>query len=168
MLRTATITVLLLASTVTAPAGAGPVVATSPDTASAVPAPTNDLTVAQAAVLAAERAFARTMADRDHAAFTGFLAEEAVFFSGEQATRGRAAVAASWARLYEGAEAPFSWEPDQVQVLDSGTLALSTGPVRDPTGKVIARFNSIWRREAPGVWKVVFDKGSPVCAPRAP
>jgi ketosteroid isomerase-like protein len=167
MLRTATLTVLLLASTVTAPAGAGPL-ATSPGTATAATTPNHALTVAQAEVMAAERAFAKTMADRDHAAFTGFLAEETVFFSGEQATRGRAAVAASWARLYEGPDAPFSWEPDQVQVLDSGTLALSTGPVRDPSGKVIARFNSIWRREAPGVWKVVFDKGSPVCAPKAP
>jgi ketosteroid isomerase-like protein len=167
MLPTATLTVLLLASTVTAPAGAGPV-ATSPGTASAVPAPTDDLAVARAEVMAAERAFARTMADRDHAAFAGFLAEDTVFFTGEQATRGRAAVAASWARLYEGPDAPFSWAPDQVQVLDSGTLALSTGPVRDPSGNVIARFNSIWRREAPGVWKVVFDKGSPVCAPKAP
>ncbi|WP_460822031.1 YybH family protein [Lysobacter olei] len=132
------------------------------------PATTPDLTTTHAEVMAAERAFAKTMADRDHAAFAGFLAEETVFFSGEQATRGRSAVAASWARLYEGPDAPFSWEPDQVQVLESGTLALSTGPVRDPSGKVIARFNSIWRREAPGVWKVVFDKGSPVCAPKAP
>lgn len=166
MLRTATITILLLASTATSPAGAGPV-ATAPGNSATASAPTDALAVAQAEVIAAERAFARTMADRDHAAFTSFLAEETVFFSGEQATRGRAAVAASWARLYEGPAAPFSWEPDQVQVLDSGALALSTGPVRDPSGKVIARFNSIWRREAPGVWKVVFDKGSPVCGPEA-
>ena len=167
MLRTATITVLLLASTVTSPAGAGPMAA-APGNATATPAPTDTLAVAQAEVMAAERAFAKTMADRDPAAFAGFLAEETVFFAGEQATRGRAAVAASWAGLFEGPAAPFSWEPDQVQVLDSGTLALSTGPVRDPSGKVIARFNSIWRREAPGVWKVVFDKGSPVCAPKSP
>jgi len=46
--------------------------------------------------------------------------------------------------------------------LDSGTLALSSGPVRDPTGKVVARFNSIWRQEPGGVWRVVFDKGSPL------
>ena len=58
-------------------------------------------------------------------------------------------------------EAPFSWEPDQVEVLESGTLALSTGPVRDPAGVVIARFNSIWRLEAANRWRVVFDKGSP-------
>ena len=34
-------------------------------------------------VEATERAFARTMADRDHAAFTNFLADEAVFFGGK-------------------------------------------------------------------------------------
>ena len=42
-----------------------------------------------------------------------------------------------------------------------GTLALSTGPVRNPAGQPIARFNSIWRQEAPGVWRIVFDKGQP-------
>jgi hypothetical protein len=46
-------------------------------------------------------------------------------------------------------------------VLESGTLALSTGPVVDTSGEVVGRFNSIWRLEAPGVWKIVFDKGGP-------
>lgn len=114
-------------------------------------------------VLATERAFAKTMADRDHAAFVSFLAAETVFFSGEKALRGAEAVAAHWKRYYEGKEAPFSWEPAQVEVLDSGTLALSTGPVRDPGGKVSGTFTSIWRREGPGRWRIVFDKGCPVC-----
>jgi hypothetical protein len=70
-------------------------------------------------------------------------------------------VIAGWAPYFVGAQAPFSWKPDQVEVLASGTLALSTGPVRDPSGQVIARFNSIWRLEAPNRWRVVFDKGSP-------
>jgi ketosteroid isomerase-like protein len=117
----------------------------------------------QQQVMDTERAFARTMADRDHAGFASFLSEEAVFFSGETPTRGRDAVAAAWRRFYEGASAPFSWEPDLVEVLPSGGLALSTGPVRDPAGKVIGRFNSIWRLEPSGAWKIVFDKGSPVC-----
>ena len=60
-------------------------------------------------------------------------------------------------------DAPFSWEPEQVQVLDSGTLALSSGPVRNPEGKTVATFTSIWRLEAPGVWRIVFDKGNRVC-----
>lgn len=123
----------------------------------------------RAEVMAAERAFAGTMAQRDHAAFTGFLAEEAVFFTdGGPPLRGKQAVAAGWQPFFEGAAAPFAWRPDQVEVLQSGTLALSTGPVLDPSGRVVGRFNSIWRREAPGVWRIVFDKGSPVCPPEAP
>ncbi|MBL8286914.1 MAG: nuclear transport factor 2 family protein [Rubrivivax sp.] len=116
---------------------------------------------AEEQVLAAERTFARSMAERNAAAFASFIADEAVFFGGAAPLRGKAAVVAGWARFFEGPAAPFSWEPDHVEVLASGTLALSTGPVRDPAGKVIARFNSIWRHEAPGVWRVVFDKGSP-------
>ncbi|HEU5208358.1 MAG TPA: nuclear transport factor 2 family protein [Longimicrobiales bacterium] len=133
-------------------------------------APTRPATTASPATLeqqvfTAERAFARTMADRDHAAFTRMLSDEAVFFTGPAALRGREAVAAHWKRFYEGERAPFAWEPDTVQVLESGTLALSTGPVRDPAGTIVGRFNSIWRRESPGVWRVVFDKGQPVCPP---
>jgi len=111
----------------------------------------------------AERAFAKTMADRDFTAFQAFLADEAIFFSGERANRGKAAVAQAWKGLYDGKAAPFSWEPEHVEVLDSGKLAHSSGPVRDPSGKIVGRFNSIWRLEAPGTWRVVFDKGCDVC-----
>lgn len=111
----------------------------------------------------AERAFARTMAERNFNAFTSFLADDAVFYAGQKPIRGKQAVAEDWRKFYEKREAPFSWEPTQVEVLESGTLAHSSGPVRDPSGKVFATFNSIWRLEAPGVWRVVFDKGSEVC-----
>lgn len=114
-------------------------------------------------VMAVERAFAQTMAQRDHAAFTRFLSDEAVFFSGPTPLRGKSAVAAFWKRFYDAAQAPFAWEPEQVQVLDSGTLALSSGPVRDAHGEVFATFTSIWRLEAPGTWRIVFDKGNDVC-----
>ena len=48
-------------------------------------------------------------------------------------------------------------------MLDAGDLALSTGPVRNAAGKLIATFTSIWRQESPGVWRIVFDKGNEVC-----
>jgi ketosteroid isomerase-like protein len=126
----------------------------------APPRPADRATLEQQ-VADTERAFAKTMADRDHEAFARFLANETIFFSGPTPLRGKTAVAAYWKRFYEKPSAPFSWKPDQVQVLDSGTLALSTGPVHDPSGKCIGRFNSIWRQEAPGVWKIIFDKGQP-------
>ena len=112
---------------------------------------------------ATERAFARTMADRDHAAFTRFLSAEAIFVSGPKTLRGKQEVAAAWKRFYDKPDAPFSWAPAQVEILDSGTLALSTGPVYDPQGKQIATFTSIWRQEAAGIWRIVFDKGNDVC-----
>src|SRR5262249_13887513 len=122
-----------------------------------------DTTALASQVAGVERAFAKTMADRDHSAFVSFLSEEAVFMpDGPQALRGRNAVANGWKRLYDGPQAPFSWEPDRVEVLDSGTLALSSGPVRDPQGNRVGTFNSVWRKEAGG-WKIVFDKGCPRC-----
>jgi len=103
------------------------------------------------------------MADRDPAAFASFLAAEAVFLSETRVLRGKPEVAAGWKRFYEATQAPFSWEPERVEVLESGTLALSTGPVRDAHGSRIGTFNSVWRREDDGSWRIVFDKGCPPC-----
>ena len=119
------------------------------------------LEVRRAEVFAAERAFARSMADRDFAAFGRYVAADTVFFNGTTPLRGRDAVLASWRAFFEGPEAPFSWDPDQVEVLASDDLALSTGLVKNPDGAVTARFNSIWQRQADGQWRVIFDKGGP-------
>jgi ketosteroid isomerase-like protein len=113
-------------------------------------------------VRAREAAFAKTMADRDHAAFASFVSEEALFL-GQGVLRGRGAVAEGWRPFFEEATAPFSWEPERVEVIDSGTLALSTGPVRGPGGERIGTFHSTWRLEADGEWRVVLDVGCPPC-----
>ncbi len=112
---------------------------------------------------ATEEAFAQTMADRDHAAFVSFLAEEAIFFGRRGEIRGREAVAAAWGPFFEGSEAPFSWKPDTATVLDSGTLGLTSGPIIAPDGSPVGTFNSLWRRQPDGSWKVVFDRGCPDC-----
>ena len=111
-------------------------------------------------VEAREIAFAKTMADRDLDAFLAFVSPEAIFFAGDDPLRGRDAVAAAWSSFFEGPTAPFSWHPDIVEVLESGGLALSSGPVLNAAGESVGRFNSIWRKEAAGEWRVVFDKGS--------
>jgi ketosteroid isomerase-like protein len=116
-------------------------------------------------VEAVERAFAQTMADRDHEAFMGFLSEEAIFISGPAALRGKQEVAEKWKVFFEGPDAPFSWEPETVEVLESGELALSSGPVHDAIGKLTATFTSVWRQEEPGVWRIILDKGNRVCPP---
>jgi ketosteroid isomerase-like protein len=116
-----------------------------------------------ARVRAREAAFAKTMADRDHAAFATFVSEEALFM-GRSVLRGRQAVAEGWKPFFEGPKAPFSWQPDRVEVVSSGTLAFSTGPVFDPEGKRTGTFNSAWRLEKDGEWRVVLDSGCPPCS----
>jgi ketosteroid isomerase-like protein len=110
---------------------------------------------------AAEQAFAATMARRDLAAFAAFVDDAAIFFAGPTPLRGKARVVAAGSGFFAGAQAPFSWKPDAVEVLDSGTQALSTGPVQLPEVRVVERFESIRRRAADGTGRVVFDKGGP-------
>ena len=116
-----------------------------------------------AQVRAAETAFAKSMADRDLSAFTALLADDAVFFGGKGITRGKAAVAADWKRFFDGPSAPFSWKPTEVEVLTSGTLGYTSGPVYDPKGTRVGTFNSVWQRQQDGSWKIIFDKGCPPC-----
>lgn len=42
-------------------------------------------------------------------------------------------------------------------------LALTSGPVLGPRGERIGTFDSVWRREAGGRWRVLFDEGCPPC-----
>ena len=56
--------------------------------------------------------------------------------------------------------APCVDHPDEVEVLASGDLAHSSGPVRNPKGELTARFNSVWRREA-DAWRIVLDVANP-------
>jgi ketosteroid isomerase-like protein len=114
-------------------------------------------------VRSAEIAFAKSMADRDAAAFASLIGDEAVFFGNQSVMRGKTEVVAGWKRFFDGAAAPFSWKPTEVEVLASGTLAMTSGPVFDPNGARIGTFNSIWQRQADGSWKVIFDKGCPPC-----
>jgi ketosteroid isomerase-like protein len=138
------------------PAAAGPA------TASAWPS-ADEIDKRVAEVTATETAFAKTLADRDAAAFRRFLAPDTIWKGGQGALRGPEAVAAAWAKFFEGPNPPFAWAPDLVFVLPSGDLAQSSGPVTNPEGKVFARFQSVWRRKPAGGWEIVFDQGSEVC-----
>jgi ketosteroid isomerase-like protein len=124
-------------------------------------------TSAGAQVVAAERAFAKSMADRDFKAFTALLSSEAIFFNGNTVMHGAAEIATAWQPYFKGTRAPFAWQPDHVEVLPTGQLALSTGPVY-MGGQVVGRFNSIWRLESTNTWRIVFDKGEAVCSTSPP
>jgi ketosteroid isomerase-like protein len=122
--------------------------------------PKVDVVEVAAEVEAREIAFAATMADRDLESFLTFLSPEAIFFNGGELLRGPDEILQAWGPLFDGPTAPFSWHPDMVEVLESGGLALSSGPVVGATGEEIGRFNSIWRKDQDKQWRIVFDKGS--------
>ena len=68
----------------------------------------SDLQALVAQVMAAERAFARSMAERNPLAFAACLSEQAVFFGRQSVLRGKAAVVQGWRPFFDGASAPFS------------------------------------------------------------
>jgi ketosteroid isomerase-like protein len=117
-------------------------------------------TNAASEVEASEIAFAKTLEDRDLDMFLSFVSPEAVFFNGNVPIRGHEAITQAWAPFFVDEIAPFSWQPDVIEVLESGRLALSSGPIRGASGEILGRFNSIWRKDNDGQWRVIFDKGS--------
>jgi len=110
-----------------------------------------------------EIAFAKTMRDRDFKAFQSFLSEAAVFLDNKKESRGKEEISKVWSAFFETPTAPFSWEPEIVVVLNSGKLALSTGPVQNTQGDLIAHYTSTWRLEDDGKWRIIFDKGNIAC-----
>lgn len=112
-----------------------------------------------AEVSATETAFAAAFAARDLAAFRSFLAADTVWM-GKEPLYGPDAVMKAWNAWLTAPKPPFNWGPDLALVLPSGDLARTTGPVKDPEGKQVGRFQSTWRRKAAGGWEIVFDFGT--------
>ena len=123
----------------------------------------NPITSLKDTVASVERAFAQTMAKRNLVKFSEFIDQDAIFLSGTTAARGKQAVIERWKRYFEAETPPFSWQPETVVVLETGELALSTGPVINAEGKLIAYFSSIWRKQKSGEWKIICDKGNRAC-----
>lgn len=113
--------------------------------------------------LAAER--------QDMAAFRSFIDADARFV-GNGVLRGVDDIAAAWSVFFSDDSPAIKWRPQIVEVLENGMLALSRGPYRvtsqDADGKPLEQwgtFNSIWRLHDDGLWRVVFDAGSPAATP---
>lgn len=113
-----------------------------------------------------ELAFSAAAEQRDGDVFETFIHADARFVSAQN-HRGPDQVRAAWEPFFEPGGAAIRWWPDNIQVLESGDLALSQGPyeirsvAEGETQVRHGRFQSVWRRDADAVWWVVFDSGGP-------
>ena len=145
--------------------------APSPDAAAPaahpVPAAAPALSPEECAVFRAEAAFARSVAQRDRAAFAAFVHPDAVFSGGGAPAKGRDAVVAAWEFAFDPAQPVLHWAPSSVAIGARADLALSRGPYwientapGAPHRLVAGEFTSVWTRGDDGEWKVLFDGGS--------
>lgn len=119
-----------------------------------------------ATLIAAETAFAKSMADRDFDAFASFIDEDAVFINGGKPLRGKRDILAHWQSFFVEVEAPFAWKPVIAEVSAANDVGYTEGPVVLPNGSTIATFYSTWQFKSKGDWKVVFDNGYDTCGCR--
>ena len=113
-----------------------------------------------------EIGFSKSVERKDIDAFRSFLDVDARFV-GNSIVRGADAISAAWEVFFSDDGPAIKWRPQFVEVLEDGMLALTRGPYRmtskDPEGNPVEHwgtFNSIWRKNSDGEWRVVFDAGS--------
>ena len=118
-----------------------------------------------------EIGFSKTVETQDAAAFRSFIDADARFV-GNSVRHGPDAVAEAWSNFFAEIGPTIKWRPQIVEVLENGTLALSRGPYRltdtdeeGNEGEYWGTFNSVWRLNDDGKWRVVFDAGSPANKP---
>ncbi len=119
------------------------------------------------AVRCREIGFSIAAESRDAERFESFIDDDARFVS-NTVLRGPAEITEAWSVFFAEEGPTIKWRPKIVEVLEDGKLALSRGTYRvntpDADGNAVeswGTFNSIWRLQDDGSWKVVFDAGSP-------
>jgi len=118
-----------------------------------------------APVIAAERAFAADGATRGWvAAFRRAAASEAVTLR-----PGPVNAQASLSEIEGDGETSLAWAPAYAGISGGGDFGFTTGPfwVRGREG-VLGHYFTVWRRQADGGWKWIFDAGTNVRDPGPP
>ena len=115
-------------------------------------------------IMRTEKAFA-TLAKEEglKVAFLTYAAENAVLNRGNKLIKGKKAIR-EYYESYKFPDARLEWEPEFIDISNSGDLAYTYGPYRfeatDEAGKIISDigiFHTIWKRQSGGEWRYVWD-----------
>ena len=138
--------------------------------ARALPAPS-----AGDAVRAADASMARATEARDAAAFGSHVAPDAIWAGARGLSSGKAAVLEQWRPFLEPGGATLGWTPTASWVAASGELACTVGTWvwrgAGPDGRPAraeGAYATVWRRDASGGWRALFDVGNRPAAEVAP
>lgn len=132
--------------------------------ASCINVPAPDADRAKSDILIAEKEFAAMAADSGIAdAFLYFAADDAVMLRGNEIIYGKEMIR-KYFENQQAAEITLSWAPDFVDVSASGDLGYTYGKysfsATDSTGITTSAegyFHTVWKRQADGTWKFVWD-----------
>ena len=123
----------------------------------------------KAALLDADRAFAKATAERRLDGWMEFYADDAVRITplGGKATIGRKAIRELDARLFADPSTRLVWEPTDGGAYPDGKVGFTTGKAKivakDAAGEDEVKFEgayvTLWRKESSG-WKVILDTGA--------
>lgn len=121
---------------------------------------------ARAALLSADRAFNQATAERRMDGWVAFFAENGSMFRPGGLATGPAAIRERMGATFADTSFTLTWDPTQADA--SGDLGYTVGRYesrrRDEQGKVLSgrgSYLTVWKRQADGTWKIVFDIGNP-------
>jgi len=123
-----------------------------------------DIDSLQKEIADAEKNFCHLAADSGIAyAFEYYAADDAVLLRGDNLIKGKKAIIKSL-RRQASPEGILIWEPDFIDVSRSGDMAYTYGKFNyttvSPAGDTIISngiFHTIWKKQADGSWKYVWD-----------
>jgi ketosteroid isomerase-like protein len=127
-----------------------------------------DLQAGAAAVMKADADFAQSVAEKNRDRFLSFVADVTTFNGGSASElHSKDAVWKAWADFFAPGGPTLTWAPIKGEVIGAGDLGYTIGRSllkgKGPDGKPTERrgqYLTIWRKQADGSWKAIFDTGS--------
>jgi ketosteroid isomerase-like protein len=127
----------------------------------------------RAALMDADREFARATAARGVDGWVEAFADDGVQFRGSQRVVGHDSIRAHMGPAFADTTFHLEWEPVSSEAAASGDLGYTIGRWESwragPDGAPVTGSGSyvtIWRKDSAGVWKVAVDIGNPDQPPR--
>jgi ketosteroid isomerase-like protein len=124
-------------------------------------------------ILDADRACSHASSEKGLEGFLSCFSENAtVLPGGGGPVSGKAAIRKTMAETFSKPNTRLTWEPLKAEASGDlgysfGTFVLQTTGPDDEAREAYGKYTSVWKREKPGVWRIVVDIGNSNPPPEA-